>query len=220
MGALSGGAVRLRWYTAAGLSLAEVGQVVVLCTIPYAVGLGVLFSVSLLWRGEVAAGLLHLPAQWVTAMAVFFLLFHVGYVTATVRVRGQWQWPRWLGGLSLKLPTSQLTRRQYLLGVIDVGAAAGILYLFLPAGIGLSFVAFLPLYVLCIFAALASNVPAGLGVFESVLLVLLPHVPPSQLLGAMVLYRCVYEVVPLALAVLALAAAEIAGKGRSPRRSA
>lgn len=220
VGALSGGAVRLRWYTAAGLSLAQVGQVVLLCTIPYAVGLGVLFSVSLLWRGEVAAGLLDLPTQWVTGMAVFFLLFHVGYVTATARIRGRWQWPRWLGGLSLTLPSGRLTRRQYLLGIIDVGAAAGILYLFLPAGVGMSYVAFLPLYVLCIFAALASNVPAGLGVFESVLLVLLPHVPPSQLLGAMVLYRAVYEVVPLAFAVLALAAAEVAGKGRTQAQSA
>ena len=68
-----------------------------------------------------------------------------------------------------------------------------------------------------IFAALASNVPAGLGVFESVLLVMLPHVPPGQLLGAMLLYRCVYEVVPLAWAVLGLAFAELAGKGRSPK---
>ena len=56
--------------------------------------------------------------------------------------------------------------------------------------------------------------------FESVLLVLLPHVPPSQLLGAMVLYRAVYEVVPLAFAVLALAAAEVAGKGRTQAQSA
>lgn len=219
VGALSGGAVRLRWYTAAGLSLAEVGQVVVLCTIPYAVGLGVLFSVSLLWRGEIAAALLHVPAGWATGLALAFLLFHIGYVTATFRLRGHWQWPRWLGGLSLKLPSGGLTRMQYLLGVVDVGAAAGILYLFLPSGIGMSYVEFLPLYVLCIFAALASNVPAGLGVFESVLLVMLPHVPPSQLLGAMLLYRCVYEVVPLAWAVFGLALAELAGKGRSPKRN-
>ena len=46
---------------------------------------------------------------------------------------------------------------------------------------------------------------------------MLPHVPPGQLLGAMLLYRCVYEVVPLAWAVLGLAFAELAGKGRSPK---
>ena len=58
VGALSGGAVRLRWYTAAGLSLSAVGEMVLLCMVPYAVGLGVLFSVSLIFRGGPASALL------------------------------------------------------------------------------------------------------------------------------------------------------------------
>lgn len=220
VGALSGGAVRLRWYTAAGLSLSAVGEMVLLCMVPYAVGLGVLFSVSLIFRGGPASALLGVPAGWATGLALFFLSFHAVYLVATERVRGHWQWPGWLGGLSLKLPSGRLTRRQYLVGIVDVGSAAAILWLFLPPEVGLSYPAFLPLYVLCIFAALASNVPAGLGVFESVLLAMLPHVPPGQLVGAMLLYRCVYEVLPLALAVLGLAAAELAGKGRAPKSAA
>ena len=184
---------------------------------PVATGavIGVLFSLSLIWWGGPASALLGIPAQWSVGMALFFLSFHVVYLVATERVRGRWQWPRWLGGLSLKLPSGRFTRRQYLLGMIDVAGAAGILWMFLPETVGLSYLAFLPIYVLCIFAALASNVPAGLGVFESVLLTLLPHVPPVQLLGAMLLYRCVYEVLPLALAVLGLAAGELLGKGRT-----
>lgn len=216
VGALSGGAIRLRWYAAAGLSLAAVGQVVLLCTIPYAVGLGVLFSLSLIWWGGPASALLGIPVGWSVGMALFFLSFHVVYLVATERVRGRWQWPRWLGGLSLQLPSGRFTRRQYLLGMVDVAGAAGILWMFLPESVGLSYFAFLPIYVLCIFAALASNVPAGLGVFESVLLTLLPHVAPGQLLGAMLLYRCVYEVLPLGFAVLGLAAGELLGKGRAP----
>ena len=35
---------------------------------------------------------------------------------------------------------------QYLLGVVDVGAAAGILYLFLPSGIGLILLTLTGLY--------------------------------------------------------------------------
>ena len=216
VGALSGGAIRLRWYTAAGLPLKAVGETVLLCMIPYAVGLGVLLSLSLIWRGGPAAALLGVPVGWTLGLALFFLSFHVVYIIATERVRGRWQWPRWLGGLSLKLPSGRLTRRQYLIGMVDVGAAAAILWLFLPPEVELSYPAFLPLYVLCIFAALASNVPAGLGVFESVLLALLPHVPPGQLVGAMLLYRCIYEVLPLALAVVGLAAVEVVGKGRAP----
>jgi phosphatidylglycerol lysyltransferase len=216
VGALSGGAVRLRWYAAAGLSLAEVGQVVVLCMIPYAVGLGVLFATSLLWHGEAAGRLLNLPLTWVLGVAVACLAVHVAYVTATFRLRGSWRWPRWMGGVVLTLPPGKFTLMQYAVGMVDVGSAAAILWLFLPATAGVEFVAFLPLYVLCIFAALASNVPAGLGVFESVLLLLLPTVAPEALLGAVLLYRCVFELLPLAVALLLLAATELAGKGRSP----
>ena len=42
-----------------------------------------------------------------------------------------------------------------------------------------------------------------------------PRTAQARLLGAMLLYRCVYEVLPLALAVLGLAAGELLGKGRT-----
>jgi len=48
-----------------------------------------------------------------------------------------------------------------------------------------------------------SHVPAGLGVLESMLLLLLPGVPPEQLLAAVLIYRMIYEIVP-ALGSLAL----------------
>jgi uncharacterized membrane protein YbhN (UPF0104 family) len=46
-----------------------------------------------------------------------------------------------------------------------------------------------------------SHVPAGLGVLESMLLLLLPHVPPEQLLAAVLMYRVIYEVIPLVIAL-------------------
>jgi phosphatidylglycerol lysyltransferase len=48
-----------------------------------------------------------------------------------------------------------------------------------------------------------SHVPAGFGVLESMLLLLLPDVPPDQLLASVLLYRVIYEVLPL-LCALAL----------------
>jgi hypothetical protein len=46
-------------------------------------------------------------------------------------------------------------------------------------------------------------------VFESVLLLLLPRVPPDQLLGAMLGYRALLEVVPLLAALALLAGHEL-----------
>jgi len=57
-------------------------------------------------------------------------------------------------------------------------------------------------YVLAVVAGIASNVPAGLGVFESVLLLALPGIPRDGLLAAILAYRAIYYLAPLALAAL------------------
>jgi uncharacterized membrane protein YbhN (UPF0104 family) len=51
-------------------------------------------------------------------------------------------------------------------------------------------------------------VPAGLGVFESILLVTLTGVPAESLLGAVLAYRLVYELLPFVGGLLLLLAYE------------
>jgi phosphatidylglycerol lysyltransferase len=63
-------------------------------------------------------------------------------------------------------------------------------------------------------AALVSHVPGGVGVFEAVMLLAAgPHLPTAQLLGALLLYRGLYYVLPLVLASGLLVAYEL----RPPR---
>ena len=63
------------------------------------------------------------------------------------------------------------------------------------------------MYLSSVLAGVLSHVPAGLGVLESMLLLLLPHVPPAELLAAVLLYRVIYEIVPLLAAGFCLAGA-------------
>jgi phosphatidylglycerol lysyltransferase len=59
-------------------------------------------------------------------------------------------------------------------------------------------------------AGIASHVPGGVGVFETVMVVLLrSHVPGDQLLASIVAYRVVYYVLPMAVAVVLFAAYEV-----------
>jgi uncharacterized membrane protein YbhN (UPF0104 family) len=67
----------------------------------------------------------------------------------------------------------------------------------MPAELNMSWPAFIAIYCIAFVAGQLSNVPAGLGVLEAVLLLLLPHVPPAKLLGAVIVYRAVFEVLPL-----------------------
>ena len=58
-------------------------------------------------------------------------------------------------------------------------------------------------------ASLLSLVPGGLGVFESILVLLLPGVPAPQMLGALLAYRLIYYALPFGVALLLLSVHEI-----------
>ena len=86
--------------------------------------------------------------------------------------------------------------------------AAAVLYVLLPPQAALSFAAFAGVYLLALAAGVISNVPGGIGVFEFVLLLLLPNVPQDRLLGALLAYRAIYYFAPFAVALVLLGAHE------------
>jgi phosphatidylglycerol lysyltransferase len=84
-----------------------------------------------------------------------------------------------------------------------------VLYVLLPSGHGLGFLVFMGIFLLAQFAGLVSHVPGGLGVVESILVVLLkPYLATSLLVGSLIVYRAVYYLLPFGVAVLLLAGYE------------
>lgn len=204
-GALSGGAVRYRLYSAVGMRPLDVGKMILLAALPYAGGLGLLLGLALVVRADEAAGILRVQEELARGAGLALLALHGAYVVLIMRRRT----PVALGRFIVTLPTPQLTLVQYAIGIVDVCAAAAVLYFLLPGSVELPFLLFIGVYVLGILAGLASSVPAGLGVFESMLLFLLPGVPPDQLLGTVLAYRFLLELVPLAIALAAFTAYEL-----------
>lgn len=205
LGALSGGAIRFRLYTAVGVDAFSVGRIVVLSAMPYALGLGVLLGLALVADAGQAAPLLGLSQSMVTAIGGATLLAHVLYL-ATVRWRSG---PFRIGRAEFSLPPLRLTRLQYGLGLVDVACGVAALYVLLPPSADIGYPAFVAIYVLAILAGLASSVPAGLGVFEATLFTLLPGVPKDELLASVLAYRLIYEFLPFVLAIALLVATEI-----------
>jgi uncharacterized membrane protein YbhN (UPF0104 family) len=71
----------------------------------------------------------------------------------------------------------------------------------MPEELGMSWPAFIAIYCIAFVAGQLSNVPAGLGVLEAALLLMLPQVPPAKLLGGVLAYRAVFEILPLLVAL-------------------
>lgn len=194
MAALSGGAVRLRLYLAAGLSAADVAALVVLIGFTFGVGLVFVSGAILLLQATEAAALLHVPAMLAATAGAALLAAVAGYVALSLLRRPPLRIGRW----HLRVPRPRFVLAQLALAVIDLGCAAATLYLVLPPDAPIGFAAFVTAYVLAVVAGIISHVPAGLGVFEAVLLFALPEAPRGELLAAILAYRAVYFLLPLA----------------------
>jgi uncharacterized membrane protein YbhN (UPF0104 family) len=194
---LSGSALRYRMYAPAGFSAIEVGTTVLFCGLPYVLAFGLLIDLALIFAADDLAPLFRIPAQWLFALGCVGLAKDAGYLLL-VKLRKA---PIRLGGWAVNLPTPRMTALQVVVGVIDIALIASVLYLLLPQSAGIAFLPFVAVYLASIVVGVASHVPAGLGVLESMLLLLLPHVPPEQLLASVLLYRVIYEIVPLLLAL-------------------
>ena len=114
-----------------------------------------------------------------------------------------------LGGWAVNMPTPRLTMLQLIVGLVDIGLVSSVLYLLLPESARIPYLPFLAVYLASVFAGVLSHVPAGLGVLESMLLLLLPQVPPAQLLASVLLYRVIYEIAPLLMALVLWAGYEL-----------
>ena len=203
--ALSAGAIRYRMYSVAGISGREIAQIIVFCALTFDLGAAALIGVSLVGEAGQAASLLHASPGISTAAGAVTLAAVFGYLGLTIWRRR----PIKIRRLSLQLPSFPMTMAQLAVSSIDLVLACAALYALLPGTAEVSFIAFAGLYMVAIVAGSLSTVPGGLGVFESVLLLLLPRMPAHQLLGVLVAYRLIYYVLPFVIALLILAAHEL-----------
>jgi uncharacterized membrane protein YbhN (UPF0104 family) len=174
-----------------------VGATVLLANMPYGLCVGLLLDISLVAAADMLAPMFRISSEWLRLLGVIGLCKDAGYVLL-ILLRKK---PVRLGGWAVNLPTPAMTVLQLVVGLADVFLVSSVLYLLLPESVGLTYLAFLGAYLASILAGVLSHVPAGLGVLESMLLLLLPDVPPEQLLAAVLMYRVIYEFIPVLFAL-------------------
>jgi len=112
-----------------------------------------------------------------------------------------------LRGHDLQLPGLKLAVVQSAMGAANWLLMSGILVMLLPGAVPYPTV--VGVLLVAAGAGALAHIPAGLGVLEAVFVTLLAgYAGKSELLAALVVYRLVYYLVPLALAALAYVAAE------------
>ena len=191
---LTGGTVRYRIYSAEGVSSVDIAVITLLCTINFALGSTLIMGVALLVEPSPMLSGLGLPVPVLRTAGAACLLAVLAYLAWTCTHRR----PIWVREWELRPPNLTFSLAQIGLSVLDIAAAAGALFVLSPlpeAGIG--FLAFLGVFTLAIVAGVISHVPGGLGVVETVVIVLLPDQPAAGLFAALIAFRVLYYVIPL-----------------------
>lgn len=202
---LSGGAVRYRAYSPLGLTAKQIGTVIAFGTLTFALGAAMLLGLSLLSLARLSSSVLHIhPA--LAVLAGCSLLGVVGaYLWLACSRHESLRYRR----VVIPVPAGRIAFAQIAVASADLLCAAGVLYVLLPPQADVGFAQFAGLYVIAITAGIISNVPGGMGVFESVLLLIFRSIPPDHLLGSLLAYRVIYYFGPFALALTLLGVHEI-----------
>lgn len=216
LGVLTGGTVRMRMYTAAGVEASKVGQAIAFNAGAFGFGMTTFGALGLLWGAPRAAEFLRLPTWLLQLLAVLVLLGVVGLLWVCARRRTLVVFGRW----RLRLPPAGLAARQLLISAADLAAAAAALWFLLPSDV-VDLPTFIAFYSLAMALGVISHVPGGIGVFEAVILLACDnHAATSDIAGALVLYRALYYFLPLLLATMLLATFEVRAAAAAPLRRA
>ena len=205
MTVLSSGSARLRFYSGWGLTPIEVTWIVLFCNWTFWLGFLCLGGMTLAFFPLPLPPSVPLPFADTRILGILGMLLGAGVVSFVVRRRT----PLTLRRFRLPLPTARLLSVQVVVSALDWLLAASVLHALLPDSFEFSFTRTLSMFVLAQVVAMSSNVPGGLGVFESVLLFLAPEgADASLLMGSLLTYRVVYYLVPLTFAVGSLSVHE------------
>ena len=198
LGSLVGGlAMRFRLYARLGLKADVIAEVLALSVITN--WLGYLFIGGLVF----AVAPIALPPDWkldgsgLHDLGLAMLLAAGAYI-GLCRFSRRREWT--VQGRVLRLPRGRLAALQLALSTANWAVMGGVVWVLL--GRQIDYPSVVTVLLIAAVAGVIAHVPAGLGVLEAVFVALLSHrVAPHEVIAALLAYRAIYYLVPLALAL-------------------
>ncbi len=212
MAVLTGSAVRVRAYARYGVRAAAIARVSAFVTLTATLGLLAAGGVAF-FEGPAAMrfGSFSLSMR---AFGVLLSLPSIVYLAWALLGKGTLGGRKW----GVHPPSRRLAFSQVVLSVIDWLLTGTVLFVLLPATAAIGYFAFLAIYLIAQTVGVVSHVPGGIGVFEASFLSLVGAavaVPGASLLAAsLVMYRVVYYLIPLVIAMAVAALVDLRQKHR------
>lgn len=212
---IAGASVRYRLYASWGLSTQDITKVVFFCALTLWIGFFTLGGTVFFFFPAALPSAVHLPFATTRPIGALMGLPVLAYLALCAGLKRPLTLFRW----ELEAPSLKTGVMQLLVGSVDWMFAGCVLNALLPKTSELSLPVVLGMYLLAQLAGLASQVPGGLGVFETVFLLLVgDRVPAAAIVGSLLIYRVIYYLLPLALSAGLLGLHEILARRDGARR--
>jgi uncharacterized membrane protein YbhN (UPF0104 family) len=193
---ISSGVVRYRAYSRMGLNAGEVAVVTAFCAFTFAYGAIFLGGIVLVFEPDLLSRLFAIPQGLAIliglGMFAFVALYQIGSILHFK--------PLVIRRFHIEYPRPVIALRQLFAAPLEIIGAAGIIYFALPEAGNPGIFVVLGVFLGSFCAGLVSNAPGGIGVFEAVFLMAMPELPKAEVLAALIVFRLLYLLIPLALA--------------------
>ncbi|MFI3156041.1 MAG: bifunctional lysylphosphatidylglycerol flippase/synthetase MprF [Methylococcaceae bacterium] len=204
----AGGSIRYRFYSKWGVPGWDIVKISLFQTLTYLLGALSLGLVGSLLLPHYLSNTVQEPQaiHWVSLICAVSLLVYWAAVLL-------WRKPLLIKGFELYLPSPGIAAWQTLVSGIDIVLSSLVLWVLLLGKVDIDFGAFVVVFVVAQVVGVISQVPGGIGVFESAFLWLMSDIEATDqhliLIGALLLYRVIYYFVPLLLAGVGLLSYEV-----------
>ena len=200
---LFGGSIRYRLYSLYNVSMINVTKVL-------------FFSSATIWFGLLIIGgvvFTFFPVDFTDTklffassrpLGILFLTIVTAYTLLSILKSKPIKFFKW----TITFPNIKITLWQMLLATSDWVIASCTLFVLLPHG-EIPYITLLQIFLVAQMLGILSQVPGGMGVFETAIVMMLPQATESSaVMGALLAYRAIFYFFPLGIALILLATHE------------
>lgn len=202
--------IRYRFYRLSGLKSSEIANIVWLVSMAFSFGISTLVGLSLTISPEITLRLLSNldkslgffdKAIYIRGLGIAMLVVIAGLIAWSGKTGKHLM----IKGWRFDLPPATILLQQIAIAILDLSTVALVLYLLLPTSAHITYLQTFSAFIQSIAIGILSHVPGGLGVFEVTMIASFPKVDKAQMLGALLIFRIYYYILPFLVAVLMLA---------------
>lgn len=217
LGAISGGSVRYRFYSRWGVSAYDIATVIIFGGMAYILGIIAVAGLIILVNASELSTALGISIWVARFVGIAAAIVGSGYLVWSIAGRPSFT----IKDRRFTPPSLAIAITQIGTACLEWGFASAALYFLLPAETQVSYWHFVAIYVIGYVVGMISQAPGGIGVFEAVLLLLLPEATPKDaLLAAVLTYRALYFLLPFLIALAMMSGSEVRGFARAARKVA